>query len=199
MADTKKLSLTTPDLVVLSLLSERPMHGYEINLELEMRDVQDWAGVSRPQVYYSLNKLKLLKMISILAGKSAGEGPDRQVYKVLQKGKQALTRALAEPHWAMHRPISAFLTWLALSVHAVKADVREMLQQRKAFLIQQIEREQLTLKSFSSDIGAGMTAGILMVELTIKQFEVELEWLEKVEFKMLNPGSKKMLSAAHPA
>lgn len=199
MADNKKLNLTTPDLVVLSLLSERPMHGYEINLELEMRDVQDWAGVSRPQVYYSLNKLKLLKMISILAGKSAGEGPDRQVYKILQKGKQALSQGLAQAHWATHRPISAFLTWLALSQHAERSDFKNLLQQRRQFLTQQIEREQGTLKSFSTDVGDLMTAGILMVELTIRQFQVELEWLDTVEQKMLYKSNRKAQSEVYHA
>ena len=46
-----------PDLVLLSLLAERPQHGYQANLELERRQVRDWAGISRPQVYYSLEKL----------------------------------------------------------------------------------------------------------------------------------------------
>ena len=36
--------LTTPDLVLLSLLAERPMHGYEANQELQRRQVEDWAG-----------------------------------------------------------------------------------------------------------------------------------------------------------
>ena len=54
---SKRLALTTPDLVLLSLLAERPMHGYEANLELERREIRDWAGISRPQVYYSLEKL----------------------------------------------------------------------------------------------------------------------------------------------
>ena len=58
MPGTKKRELTTPDLVLLSLLAERPMHGYQANLELERREVRDWAGISRPQVYYSLKKLQ---------------------------------------------------------------------------------------------------------------------------------------------
>ncbi len=53
--------LTTPDLVVLSLLSEQPMHGYQLNQTLENREVRDWAVISRPQVYYSLRKLKRLE------------------------------------------------------------------------------------------------------------------------------------------
>src|SRR2546421_10904131 len=53
----RRVELTTPDLVLLSLLAERPMHGYQANLELERREIRDWANVSRPQVYYSLEKL----------------------------------------------------------------------------------------------------------------------------------------------
>ena len=53
----KQSVLTIPDLVLLSLLAERPMHGYEANLELERRCIRDWAAISRPQVYYSLEKL----------------------------------------------------------------------------------------------------------------------------------------------
>ncbi len=63
MAGVKKRSLTTPDLVLLSVLAERPMHGYEANLELERRQVRDWAGISRPQVYYSLEKLAQLGLL----------------------------------------------------------------------------------------------------------------------------------------
>jgi DNA-binding PadR family transcriptional regulator len=52
MAAAKSRELTTPDLVLLSLLAERTMHGYEANQELERREVRHWAGISRPQVYY---------------------------------------------------------------------------------------------------------------------------------------------------
>ena len=57
MRNGKRLALTTPDLVLLSLLAERRMHGYQANLELERRCIRDWAAISRPQVYYSLEKL----------------------------------------------------------------------------------------------------------------------------------------------
>src|SRR5437667_403768 len=58
--------LTTPDLVLLSLLAERGMHGYQANLELERRCVRDWAGISRPQVSYSLEKLAAVWLVSLM-------------------------------------------------------------------------------------------------------------------------------------
>ena len=63
MPVARKPELTTPDLVLLSLLAERPMHGYQANAELERREVRDWAGISRPQVYYSLEKLERLGLV----------------------------------------------------------------------------------------------------------------------------------------
>src|ERR1700682_6632724 len=72
----RKLALTTPDLVLLSLLAERPMHGYQANLELERREIRDWAGVSRPQGYYSLEKLAHAGMIRASESDGAGGGPE---------------------------------------------------------------------------------------------------------------------------
>ena len=45
----KPPELTTPDLVLLSLLAERPMYGHQAHRELKRRCVQDWAAISRPQ------------------------------------------------------------------------------------------------------------------------------------------------------
>ena len=38
-----QIRLTIPDLVILSLLSERSMHGYDVNSTLEERKIRDWA------------------------------------------------------------------------------------------------------------------------------------------------------------
>lgn len=182
----KKLQLTTPDLVVLSLLSERPMHGYDINQELERRDVQDWGGVSRPQVYYSLNKLKLLQMITeIFVDHPNAEGPDRQVYKISKKGKQGLIQSLDNTNWATNRPISPFLTWMALSPHAGKESIIQIINERRKFLKTELKREKLTFKSIEKETGEMIVPAALMVELTIKQFEIELLWLKKVENMLL--------------
>lgn len=184
-ANSKKLRLTTPDLVVLSLLSERPMHGYDINQELEKRDVQDWAGVSRPQVYYSLNKLKSLKMIKEINDSEQPEGPDRQTYQITMTGRQGLTDSLDNSNWALHRPISSFLTWMALSTHANQKIISRIIKERRKFLEEEIKREKLTFESFEGERGSMIVPAMLMVELTIEQFEVELRWLKKAEVMLL--------------
>ena len=61
--------VTLADLVVLSMLAERPMHGYELWTELERRQVEKWASISRAQVYYSLRKLADARHIHFGAGR----------------------------------------------------------------------------------------------------------------------------------
>src|SRR2546428_14049350 len=90
----RKLALTTPDLVLLSLLAERPMHGYQANLELERREVHDWAGISRPQVYYSLKKLVRCGFIRAAESHDPAAGPERTVFATTAGGRAALAKAL---------------------------------------------------------------------------------------------------------
>ncbi|HEX4602517.1 MAG TPA: PadR family transcriptional regulator, partial [Candidatus Angelobacter sp.] len=97
MPAAKKRALTVPDLVLLSLLAEQPMHGYQANLELERRQIQDWAGVSRPQVYYSLEKLERLKLVHEAReadGPGPALGPERRIFSTTAKGRDALAASL---------------------------------------------------------------------------------------------------------
>src|SRR4030095_3215631 len=91
--------LTIPDLVILSLLAERPMHGYEVNATLEDRKIRDWAAVSRPQIYYSLDKLTELGFIRVTVEGSPSSGPERRVLDTTESGRKRLADALEESHW----------------------------------------------------------------------------------------------------
>src|SRR5262245_32969394 len=115
-------NLTLPDLVVLSLLRERPMHGYELNQELERREGRDWAGISRPQVYYSLKKLAESGHIIRASEAEQRTGPERQVFRLSAAGRRGLAAALGREEWAVQRPPPAFLTWMALSSNAEPQD-----------------------------------------------------------------------------
>lgn len=181
----KRQQLTLPDLVVLSLLSEEPMHGYQLVSQLEIRDVKDWAAISRPQVYYSLNKLLKLKMIAEAKDSDSSLGPDRTVYKINANGTNGLADSLSKPDWARQRPPPPFLTWMALSAHLPKSAIRSLFEERRKYLRIELDREKKTLAAFESESGAMIVAGRLMVDLTVQMFELELKWLEKAERQML--------------
>jgi DNA-binding PadR family transcriptional regulator len=194
MRGAKRLQPTTPDLVLLSLLAERPMHGYQANLELERREVRDWAGISRPQVYYSLEKLARAGLIRAAESAEPAAGPDRSVFETTVRGRRALADALEREDWTTQRERPPFLTWIALSWQARPGVFQKQIKRRQEFLQKELHREKETLRSILEEVGHPYHEAIWMVSLTIEQFKVELRWLSRLEREM-----KKRASARHPS
>ena len=177
----RKLDLTTADLVVLSLLSERPMHGYEANLELERREIRDWAGISRPQVYYSLDKLQGLGFLRAKATKEPAAGPKRNVLAATADGRAALADALEREDWTRQRERPPFLTWIALSWLAKPGVFEKQIQRRREFLESELAREKKVMHSVLQEVGHAYHEAVWMLKLTIEQFKTELAWLDRLE------------------
>ncbi len=185
---------TTADLVLLSLLAEQPMHGYQANAELERREVRDWAGISRPQVYYSLEKLARLEMLKSATSGKPAEGPERAIFAITAKGRASLADALECDDWTVQREKPAFLTWMALSWQARKGVFARQLQRRAHFLKKELSRERATLASILEEVGHPNHEAVWMVKLMIAQFETELRWLATVR-----RAARRRAAAKHPA
>jgi DNA-binding PadR family transcriptional regulator len=179
MPAVRKRGLTTPDLVLLSLLAERPMHGYQANLELERREVRVWAGISRPQVYYSLEKLAERGFVRAHDSDAPATGPERSVFETTTKGRSALADALERADWTTQRERPPFLTWMALSWQARAGVFEQQLRRRQAFLEKELAREQEVLRSIREEVGHRFHEAVWMVSLTIEQFRTELRWLRR--------------------
>jgi DNA-binding PadR family transcriptional regulator len=176
----RRLGLTTPDLILISLLAERPMHGYQANLELERREIRDWAGISRPQVYYSLDKLARAGLIRAAESAEPAAGPDRSVFETTVKGRQALAQALEREEWTTQRERPPFLTWIALSWQARPGVFRKQIQLRQHFLERELAREKEILRSILEEVGHPYHEAVWMVGLMVEQFKLELKWLRKL-------------------
>ena len=193
MAAVKRLALTTPDLVLLSLLAERRMHGYQANLELERRQVRDWAGISRPQVYYSLEKLAGMGLVRTADSDEPVTGPERTVYMTTARGRAALGDALERADWATQRERPAFLTWMALSWQARPGVFEKQLRRRHEFLEKELMREEATLRAIYKEVGHQFHEAVWMVSLVIAQFRTELRWLRKLSLEL-----RRRAPAQHP-
>jgi len=191
MKRTKRTELTTPDLVLLSLLAERPMHGYQANAELERRCVRDWAAISRPQIYYSLEKLVRGGLIRSADSDVPAAGPARQEYETTARGRAALAAALEKEEWTTQRERPAFLTWMALSWQARPGAFAEQLGRRREFLEREIAQEKATLDAVMAEVGHAYHEAVWMITLMIEQFETELRWLKKVEKEVEKRGKAK--------
>jgi DNA-binding PadR family transcriptional regulator len=187
----RKSALMTPDLVLLSLLAERPMHGYQANLELERREIRDWAKVSRPLVYYSLEKLARAGLIRTAETNQPAGGPERSTFETTAKGRAALAAALEREEWTTQRERPPFLTWLALSWQAKSEAVRLQLRRREEFLKRELAREKETLESILKEVGHPYHEAVWMVNLMIEQFETERKWLKHVQREIRRRGMAK--------
>ena len=176
----KAFPLTTPDLVLLSLLAERPMHGYQANAELERRNVRDWASISRPQIYYSIDKLVRWSLLRRTKTKEPAAGPERYVFATTANGRRALADALENEAWATGQERPSFLTWIALSWQARPGVFERQVRRRRQYLESRLHREKETLKDILEEVGHQYHEAVWMVELTIEQIEGELRWLQRI-------------------
>jgi DNA-binding PadR family transcriptional regulator len=197
MRARKNNALTTPDLVLQSLLAEKPMHGYQANAELERRQVRDWAAISRPQVYYSMEKLARAGLIRAVESASPAEGPERRVFQTTKRGIDALADALEREDWVTTRDRPPFLTWMALSWQARPGVFARQLLQRERFLKGELAREQQTLEAVRAEVGHDFHEAVWMLRLVIAQFQTEQRWLRKLKREAKNRRPARHPQQAH--
>ena len=172
--------LTISDLVILSLLAERPMHGYEVNATLEDRKIREWAPVSRPQIYYSLDKLTKLKLIRVSQTDSGSGGPERRVMLTTARGRDQLADALEAKHWVTEKVHQPFLIWLALSWQARPPAFLKQLDNRWKLLEERLDQERATLADVQAEVGHPYHEAVWMLDLLIEQTQTELRWVERI-------------------
>ena len=191
--------LTVPDLVLLSLLAEKAMHGYEANAMLEARKVRDWAGVSRPQVYYSLEKLARLGLLETTDQETEkSSGPERRVFATTRRGRAALASALEREDWTEQIERPPFLTWLALSWQCRGGVFREQVERRRAFLKKALASRRATLSDVLAEVGHPYHEAVWMLNFAIEAIEIELKWLSRVERESVRraPAAKPVYGGA---
>jgi DNA-binding PadR family transcriptional regulator len=175
----KTADLSAADLVVLSMLAERPMHGYELWAELMRRHVWKWAEISRPQVYYSLKKLQERGHVRVVGDSDPALGPERSVLQPTASGRRMLTNALGRPDWATQRPPPPFLTWMVLAWQARSDDFTAQVERRREFLKRQLAEDRAALEAVIAETSETSDAA-MVVRLSIRQFETELAWVDEV-------------------
>ena len=87
--------MTNAELAILSLVAERPRHGYQIEQVIEERGMREWTEISFSSIYYLLRKLEGEGWIE--GELEEGErGPARKVYHATPAGEEALRTGLLD-------------------------------------------------------------------------------------------------------
>lgn len=180
MPAAKRGDLTTADIVLLRLLAERPMHGHEASLEISRLGIGAWAGASRPQVYWSLNKLARMGLIRIVEVNDPPSGRRRRVFTATGKSRAALAKTLRRSYWTTEPYHSRFVAWLRLCSALDRTTLAQQLKARKAFLKAELERDVRVPRGESHPPRAP-ESDAWAARLSAAHVRAELAWLRRLE------------------
>jgi len=95
------IELTNSELAILSLIAEKPRHGYEVETVIEERNMREWTEIGFSSIYHILRKLARQGLLIGKEGQKQGRGPARTVYHITQAGKETFyqntIKVLSEP------------------------------------------------------------------------------------------------------
>ena len=80
------------DIVLLSLLAERPRHGYDLDRVIEQRGYRQWTSLAFSSVYYLLKRLSERGLLE----PDEGSQGRRTVFRVTEAGRRELRQAAGE-------------------------------------------------------------------------------------------------------
>lgn len=94
-------ALTDAELVVLSLICEQPLHGYEIEQQINRRNMRAWTNLSSSSIYYILQRLEAKGYIEPAPPTPSARGGPRKIFQITAAGelqwKEATLKALSQP------------------------------------------------------------------------------------------------------
>ncbi len=88
------IKMGNKEIAVMGLLSERPMHGYDIEHEIRMRDMRYWTEISMSSVYKILKKLEEKGLVNYEV-KQTANNVAQKVYSLTEMGKVRLNGEIA--------------------------------------------------------------------------------------------------------
>ena len=89
------MAVSKVEVVVLGLLAEGPMHGYDLIERARARSMDLWAEVGKASIYQALHRLEARGLTTGKA-QEGSDGPDRRVHRITGAGRRRLQAALAE-------------------------------------------------------------------------------------------------------
>ena len=119
---------------LLGLLTQQPMHGYELKNAFEETVGTLWE-LNIGQIYNTLRLLERDGYVELKGQEQEGRGPPRKVYGITEAGRSELADWLAEPLRQPRRLKDAFYIKLVFYKLLGLGDVRALIwTQRQAYL-----------------------------------------------------------------
>ena len=125
------------DLIVLGMLKKESMGAYDIQKQVEYRNISKWVKISTPSVYKKVIQLEEKGFITSRTERE-GKMPEKAVYSLTKEGEKEFERLMSEISCA---PVNIFL-----DLNAVIVNLDGLSKKKRRGCIENIEKNVLELK-----------------------------------------------------
>jgi DNA-binding PadR family transcriptional regulator len=170
-------SATKIDLLLLGLLLDRPMHGYELYQQIQAEGIDAWFAVSMAGVYYSLGKLRDQGLV--VESRQRGQRSARKsIYRLTEEGRSAFFAAMEVQAASQEL---AHLDYDVVIYLLNKLPLRRaisLLEQHQAFLTERAKAVQADLEA--EQMGGDSPLKTAVLDHKRRYLEMERGWLTDV-------------------
>ena len=172
-------------LAVLSYLTERPMHAYELNRLLKERDAAQTFKLSYGSLYGVVGQLANAGLIRASGTGQRGKLPQHTVYELTDAGRAEMRAWLAELLSQPRHEYPAFAAALSLVILLPPGEVADLLRTRLA----RIARAIAAIRQQRDSAVAGGVHPVFLVEddYRIALLEAEASFITTFLDKIENP------------
>ena len=169
-------------LIILGLLRERPLYGYEIKQIVE-EHMGDWTNIAFGSIYFALKKLAEDGFVVQAAVEQEGNRPSRTIYQITEAGRAEFLRLLREVWGEVERHYYAIDIGLAFMEALPLEEVKDYLRGRIAQLqsIVQHVGEHQAEQMAQPQVPATAAA---VFDHALAHFQAELAWTRDLLVKV---------------
>ena len=169
--------MTDIELISLGLVNEGLRYGYQIEAEIEKRNIRDWANIGFSSIYYSLAKLEKQGLVSSSRENSA-LGPKRKIFTITDEGKRVMANeALYRLEQRLPLPHSFYIA-LSLLPHIDQKAAKKALDKHVTAIRARQEQLEKNLNKCHPPLAEAM------FDLGQHLTETEKTWLEDFNTKL---------------
>ncbi|MFC2029502.1 DUF4388 domain-containing protein [Chloroflexota bacterium] len=186
---------TKIDLLLLGLLLDRPMHGYELYQQIQTERIDAWFNVSMAGVYYSLGKLRDQGLVAETRQRG-GRSARKSIYRLTEEGRTAFFKAMDEQA-VSHQEIFLDYDLVIFLLNRLPLQrAISLLDQRREHLAQQVQRAHLALAEERDNGRSPLKLAVL--DHKRRFLEMEQAWLADVIRDIQGEGEARYTHAGDP-
>ncbi|MFZ5911332.1 MAG: PadR family transcriptional regulator [Chloroflexota bacterium] len=170
-------------LVLLGLLRQRPLYGYEIKQIIE-EHMSDWTSIAFGSIYFALDKLAGEGFVENVGVEQPGKRPSRSVYQITEAGREEFLRLLRQGWQTVERQYFDMDIYLFFLADLPRDEVIGYLEQRQAALQEVLEH----VRSHRAEQLANPEVPRLAAAIfdhTLVHTQAELDWTAGVLDKLM--------------